>query len=123
MADFVAVIRRAVDGLSNNTPEMRVKVYEKARGAVMRQLENMTPKPSEEMLRRQLDKLESAIVEVEAEYAEALPAVDDNVDVEPAHEPEPSYAPEPEPEHHHQADEPEHHAAPTAPVQDRKSVV
>lgn len=113
MADFVAVIRRAVDGLSNNTPEMRVKVYEKARGAVMRQLENMTPKPSEEMLRRQLDKLEGAIIEVEAEYAEALPAVEDSADVEPAYAPEPAHVPEPEPEYQPEA---EHHVAePEAP--------
>ncbi|THF53624.1 hypothetical protein [Allorhizobium terrae] len=95
MADFVAVIRRAVDGLSNNTPEMRVKVYEKARGAVMRQLENMTPKPSEDMLRRQLDKLELAIKDVESEYAEALPAEDETVDAAPAYEPEQVHAPEP----------------------------
>ena len=73
MADFVAVIRRAVDGLTDNNPEMRVKVYDKARGAVRRQLEAMNPRPPEEMLQRQLDKLESAIVEVEAEHSEALP--------------------------------------------------
>ena len=57
MADFVAVIRRAVDGLTDNNPEMRVKVYDKARGAVRRQLEAMNPRPPEEMLQRQLDKL------------------------------------------------------------------
>ncbi|PZM14049.1 hypothetical protein [Rhizobium tubonense] len=72
MADFVAVIRRAVDGLSDNTPEMRVKVYERARGAVQRQLENMKPRPPETMLARQLEKLDAAIREVEAEHAEAL---------------------------------------------------
>ncbi|MFN3717465.1 MAG: hypothetical protein ACK4UW_01025 [Rhizobium rhizophilum] len=77
MADFIAVIRRAVDGLSNNTPEMRVRVYEKARAAVVRQLENMSPRPPEHMLQRQLDKLDAAIREVEAEHAEALPAIDD----------------------------------------------
>lgn len=112
MADFVAVIRRAVDGLSNNTPEMRAKVYEKARGAVMRQLQNMSPRPPEEMLRRQLDKLEAAIVEVEAEHAEALMAAEEEeamsaaaVSAAPAFvEPEPA---EPEPV------EPE---APAAPV-------
>ncbi|MBB3654924.1 hypothetical protein FHX15_000123 [Rhizobium sp. BK650] len=71
MADFIAVIRRAVDGLSENTPEMRVKVYERARGAVQRQLENMKPRPPEAMLQRQLDKLEAAIREVESEHAEA----------------------------------------------------
>jgi hypothetical protein len=85
MADFVAVIRRAVDGLANNTPEMRAKVYEKARGAVLRQLENMKPRPPEEMLRRQIDKLDAAIAEVEQEHAEALPSldeVDDPVDAQ-----------------------------------------
>jgi hypothetical protein len=76
MADFVAVIRRAVDGLANNNPEMRIRVYEKARGAVQRQLENMKPRPSDEMLRRQMDKLEAAIREVEAEHREAAPAAD-----------------------------------------------
>jgi hypothetical protein len=76
MADFVAVIRRAVDGLATNTPEARVRVYDKARGAVQRQLENMKPRPPEEMLRRQMDKLEAAIAEVETEHAEALPADD-----------------------------------------------
>jgi hypothetical protein len=76
MADFVAVIRRAVDGLANNNPEMRIRVYEKARGAVQRQLENMKPRPSDEMLRRQMDKLEAAIREVEAEHREAAPPAD-----------------------------------------------
>ena len=74
MADFVAVIRRAVDGLSDNNAEMRQKVYEKARGAVRRQLESMNPRPSDELMKRQLDKLEAAIGDVETEHAEALPA-------------------------------------------------
>lgn len=74
MADFVAVIRRAVDGLTDNTPEMRVRVYEKARGAVVRQLENMNPRPPEAMFKRQLDKLDAAIHQVEEENGEAVPA-------------------------------------------------
>lgn len=77
MADFVAVIRKAVDGLANNTPENRAKVYDKARSAVVRQLENMKPRPPEEMLQRQIMKLDTAIAEVEGEYSEALPALDD----------------------------------------------
>jgi len=98
MADFVAVIRRAVDGLANNTPEMRAKVYDKARSAVQRQLENMKPRPPEDMLRRQMEKLEAAILDVESEHGEALPAEADNVDdVQPiAEEPaeDPAAAPE-----------------------------
>ncbi|ABR61445.1 hypothetical protein [Sinorhizobium medicae] len=83
MADFVAVIRRTVDGLSENTPEMRGRVYEKARGAVRRQLESMNPRPSDDMIGRQLNKLEQAISEVEGEYAEALPPIDEAETLEP----------------------------------------
>ncbi|MCX8996729.1 hypothetical protein NOF55_06385 [Rhizobiaceae bacterium BDR2-2] len=99
MADFVAVIRRAVDGLANNTPEMRVKVYDKARSAVTRQLESMKPRPPEALFQRQLEKLEEAIREVEAEHAEALPEEDTAAPLAvPVPEPEPEPEPvEPEP--------------------------
>ncbi|WP_332305349.1 hypothetical protein [Rhizobium sp. GR12] len=86
MADFVAVIRKAVDGLANNTPENRAKVYDKARSAVVRQLENMKPRPPEELLRRQIAKLDAAIAEVDSEYAEALPALEEDEAFSPAAE-------------------------------------
>lgn len=95
MADFIAVIRRAVDGLSENTPDMRVKVYDRARSAVVRQLENMKPRPPESMFQRQLDKLDAAIREVEADYAEALPPAPEPVE-EPAPQPEPESWSEPD---------------------------
>ncbi|MGV1755729.1 hypothetical protein ACQZ6F_10570 [Rhizobium sp. A22-96] len=115
MADFVAVIRRAVDGLTENNPEMRVKVYDRARGAVQRQLESMKPRPPEEMLRRQLDKLEAAIIEVEAEHAEALPAGEEPVAEAPVvHE---EIAPEPIQEAHvAEEHHPEPHAEEPEPV-------
>ena len=72
---------------------MRAKVYDKARTAVRRQLESMNPRPSDEMLTRQLDKLDSAIAEVEMEYSDALPAM-----AEPAVVVPPVPQPEPEPE-------------------------
>ncbi|AJD42289.1 ribonuclease E domain-containing protein [Rhizobium gallicum bv. gallicum R602sp] len=113
MADFIAVIRRAVDGLAENTPEMRTKVYERARGAVQRQLENMKPRPPEAMLQRQLDKLDAAIREVEAEHSEALPddeaaiaAADAPVHEEPVSEPSTEYAVAPEPAEEPVAGEP-----------------
>jgi hypothetical protein len=96
MADFIAVIRRAVDGLTDNTPEMRVKVYERARGAVQRQLENMKPRPPEAMLQRQLEKLEAAIREVESEHAaHEEPVAAEAAQVEPPvyEEPEPYQEP------------------------------
>ncbi|MBB3309503.1 hypothetical protein FHT78_001232 [Rhizobium sp. BK196] len=111
MADFIAVIRRAVDGLSENTPEMRVKVYERARGAVQRQLENMKPRPPEAMLQRQLDKLEAAIREVEGEHSEAVP-VEEPIAVAP----EPEVHEEPALEH-----EPAAETAPVAEAPDHES--
>ena len=80
MADFVAVIRKAVDSLPQNTPENRSKVYDKARAAIRRQLEAINPPPSDEVIARQLDKLGAAIDEVEIEHAEALPAELDETD-------------------------------------------
>lgn len=68
MADFEAVIRRTIDGLSENTPQVRAKVYGKARGAVRRQLESMTPRPHDEMIRLQLEYLEASILIVESEH-------------------------------------------------------
>lgn len=68
MADFEAVIRKAIDALANNTPENRAKVYDKARSAVVRQLENMKPRPPQELLRRQIDKLDASIALVEVDY-------------------------------------------------------
>jgi hypothetical protein len=104
MADFIAVIRRAVDGLSENTPDMRVKVYDRARSAVVRQLENMKPRPPESMFQRQLDKLDAAIREVETDYAEALPP--EPID-EPAPQPEPQSWTEPDREPEPVAEAPE----------------
>ena len=80
MADFVAVIRKAVDNLPENTPEIRARVYDKARAAIRRQLEAINPQPSDEVIARQLDKLDLAIDEVELEHAEALPADEDETD-------------------------------------------
>jgi hypothetical protein len=74
VADFAEVIRRGVDGLANNTPEMRAKLYAKARGAIERGLENLKPRPPAEMLQRQRDKLEAAIAQVESEESRRIVA-------------------------------------------------
>lgn len=112
MADFIAVIRRAVDGLSENTPEMRQKVYERARSAVVRQLENMKPRPPEAMFQRQLDKLDAAIREVEAEHTAARPSPQDTA----AETASPEVGQEPA-EPAEAAAEPVHHAEPVAEPQ------
>ncbi len=77
MVDFVAVIEKAVNGLSDNTPEMRQKVYDKARESINRQLDSMDPPVSDAVREKQLAKLDEAIAEVEDRNTEALPELDE----------------------------------------------
>lgn len=106
MADFIAVIRRAVDGLSDNTPEMRIRVYDRARSAVQRQLDNMKPRPADDVIARQLEKLDEAIAAIESEFTgapkgepeAAVPVLVDEAPVPPPPpEPEPQPLTEPAP--------------------------
>lgn len=69
MADFVAVLRRTLDGLGETTPEIRQKVYAKARTMVEAKLAAITPPPPAPAAARQKKQLEDAIRAVEAEYA------------------------------------------------------
>ncbi|MCP4317922.1 MAG: hypothetical protein GY789_18345 [Hyphomicrobiales bacterium] len=64
--------------MSDNTPEMREKVYDKARGAIRRQLENIDPPVSEAVRHKQLAKLEEAIQEIEDANTETLPEIDED---------------------------------------------
>lgn len=68
MADFVAVLKKTIGGLSNNTPEARERVYQKARDTVTAKLAAMQPPPSSIVVERQKKALESAISAVEAGF-------------------------------------------------------
>jgi hypothetical protein len=71
MADYVSILGRAVDSLSENSPLHREQVYLKARTAIDRKLRAMEPPLSEEAVASQLASLEAAISEVEAIQAAA----------------------------------------------------
>lgn len=81
MADFAAVLRKTIDGLKENTPEARRKVYDKARSTIEAKLAAINPPPPAQLADRQRKLLEEAIAGVEADYA--APAVP-----EPQPEPE-----------------------------------
>lgn len=68
MADFVAVLRKTIDGLGNTTPEMRRRVYEKARATVSAKLAALNPPPPAAVAERQKKALEDAIAEIEASF-------------------------------------------------------
>jgi hypothetical protein len=80
MADFVAVLKRTIDGLGDATPEMREKVYEKARATIAAKLAAMDPPPPEAVAERQKKSLDDAIAEVEAGYELTPKAKADPID-------------------------------------------
>ncbi len=95
MADFVAVLRKTIDGLADNTPAMREKVYEKARATVAAKLAAISPPPAAAVADRQKQVLEDAISQVEAGYAgrSADPFAElENVFAEPKEAPKPVQA-------------------------------
>jgi hypothetical protein len=85
MADFVAVLRKTIDGLADPTPVLRQRVYAKARATIEQKL--VTLNAPEAVTTRQIKALEDAIVEVESDFA---PAVEEII-------PEPAPVPSPPP--------------------------
>ncbi|MEM9999443.1 MAG: hypothetical protein AAF940_01065 [Pseudomonadota bacterium] len=75
MAEFAAILRKNIEKLGETTPETRTKIYEKAREALDRKISAMDPAPPKAAVDRQFAKLDEAIDEIEAEYAEPPEAV------------------------------------------------
>lgn len=98
MADFVAVLRKTIDGLADNTPALREKVYEKARATVAAKLAAISPPPPAAVAQRQKQVLEDAIRQVEAGFNGTIAdpfAELENVFVEPGKAAAPEWAPMP----------------------------
>ena len=71
MADYYSVLARAVGTLPENTAAGRRAIYEKARGALVRQLETIQPPlPANEIAKQRL-ALEEAVRRIEGETARA----------------------------------------------------
>ena len=68
MADLSGVLRKTIDGLPRGTPQMRAKVYEKARAAIQRQIQAANPPLAEDVVSARLAALEDAIDRTEAHY-------------------------------------------------------
>ena len=98
MAEYYAVLRRAVAGLGNNTAESRRAVYDKARNALIGQLKAIDPPlPTSEISRQRLE-LEEAIRKVERESAQAPPAPPRPAQtISPSPQPAPAPPPPPAP--------------------------
>ncbi|MDZ7823241.1 MAG: hypothetical protein U5K75_03815 [Ahrensia sp.] len=77
MADFAAVLKKTFEKMGDTTPEMRAKVYEKARETIKRQIDAMEKTPPQAAIDRQFEKLEDAIKGIEDELAPAIDTLDD----------------------------------------------
>ena len=70
MADLSAVLRKTIDGLPKASPDMRAKVYEKARSAIERQIAAASPPLSESVVEARRSALADAIDRTEDHYLE-----------------------------------------------------
>lgn len=70
MADLSAVLRKTIDGLPKATPQLRAKVYEKARAAIARQIDSANPPLHEDVIEARRSALEDAIDRTEDHYLE-----------------------------------------------------
>jgi hypothetical protein len=73
MTDFVAILKKTIDGQAVNTAELRARVYARARQTIEQKLASLTPAPTQEQKARQMRALDDAIEAVELAYAPAAP--------------------------------------------------
>ncbi len=97
MADFVAVLRKTIGALGDNTPEMREKVYDKARATIEAKLAALDPQPPAAIIDRQRKALDDAIAVVRADYAAPVEPDDDFDDIIGSFDTPPPAAEEPKP--------------------------
>jgi hypothetical protein len=69
MAEYYPLLAKAVAGLPNSTPEARRAVYERARKALLAQLQNLQPPIPEADVARETQALDSAVARIESELA------------------------------------------------------
>lgn len=69
MADFVAILKKTIEGQGVTSAEMRARVYARARHTIEQKLAALTPTPTFEQKARQMKALDDAISTVEQVYA------------------------------------------------------
>lgn len=82
MADFVAVLKKTLDGLGETTPDVRAKVYDKARATIESKLAAINPPPPAVVADRQRKALEDAIASVEKDYDKSAQPLDPLAELE-----------------------------------------
>ncbi len=73
MAEYYPLLAKAIAGLPNSTPETRRAVYERARKALLGQLQNLQPPVPPADLARETESLDAAVARLEAELSGVAP--------------------------------------------------
>ena len=101
MADYFAVLQRTLSGFSDPKPQLRTKLYERARVTIAKQLETRVPPVTGDALSMEMDKLEKAIATIEQGYDPSYPDPVPTTEPAPTEptpvEPEPEVVSDPEP--------------------------
>ncbi|BAV45370.1 Uncharacterized protein MLTONO_0467 [Mesorhizobium loti] len=82
MADFVPVLKRALDKYGDPTPETRKRTYDGARSALLKKLAEFSPRPSDDVAEMYKRSLEEAIDNVEREHAKSVLETDPLAELE-----------------------------------------
>ena len=69
MADYYPLLSRAVGALSDSNADARRSIYERARKALVGQLQAIQPPIAEADIARETDALDAAVARIEAEIA------------------------------------------------------
>ena len=75
MANYYAVLERTLSGFTDPKDQLRTKLYERARSTIKRQLEGRNPPVEGDALVAELEKLETAISDIEKKYVPGGEAV------------------------------------------------
>ncbi|MER9518182.1 hypothetical protein NKI44_12645 [Mesorhizobium sp. M0614] len=82
MADYVAILTKALGKHGDETPEKRTRIYASVRTMLAKKLEEYSPPPAAEAIATQMRSLEDAIASVERDYAKSLPETDPLAELE-----------------------------------------
>ncbi len=95
MADYQPLLQRAVEALSDRSPDMRRAVYERARSALLEQLRSLDPPLSDDDIARERRALDEAIGRIETGFGAPPRPAPPDAPPPPAAAPPPAPKPQP----------------------------
>lgn len=116
MADYYPLLAKAIAALPKSTPQTRGAIYERAKKALLGQLNAMQPPPPHGAIEREAQALDEAVARLEREFDAADALAAELLKTEPSEPPPPPVVEETPPrEDDRRADAPREKVRPAAP--------